>query len=137
MQSFLQAKKNPKATKPSAKGEPLAEVKSVDQLSGKFKLSTWSRKSAKRRHPLVKEETSEAGSPDSDVGLVSFDELDFSETPVANSQIESAHRHIECLRLIADFCQESPNTEATLPLSALTLFLWCTILPLSLHAGLG
>ena len=71
MQSFLQAKKNPKPKKSSTRREPLAEVKSADQLSGKFKLSTWSRKSAKRRNPTVKEEASGAGSPDSDVGLVS------------------------------------------------------------------
>ena len=71
MQSFLQAKKNPKPVKSSTKHEPLAEVKSADQLSGKFKLSTWSRKSSKKRQPTVKEEVSEAGSPESDEGSVS------------------------------------------------------------------
>ena len=70
MQSFLQAKKNPKSVK-STKREPVAEVKSADQLSGKFKLSTWSRKSNKKRQPIVKGEASDAGSPDSDVGSVS------------------------------------------------------------------
>jgi hypothetical protein len=71
MHSFLQTKKISRTTKSSPKREPLAEVKSADQLSGKFKLSTWSRKSAKKRCPVVKEETSEAGSPYLDAGLVS------------------------------------------------------------------
>jgi hypothetical protein len=75
MQSFLQAKKNRKRTKLSTKCEPLTEVKSADQLSGKFKLSTWSRKFAKRRNPIVKEEAPGAGSPDSDVTLVSYYKL--------------------------------------------------------------
>ena len=72
MQSFLQAKKNPKPIESRTKCEPLAEVKSADQLSGKFKLTTWSRKSAKRRNPTAKEEASGAGSPDSYVGPVSY-----------------------------------------------------------------
>jgi hypothetical protein len=87
MQSFLQAKKNP--TKSSSKREPLAEVKSADQLSGKFKLSTWSRKPSRRKHPAVKGEGSEAGFPDSEV--VSLFRSIFLEVLTSNRASPSTH----------------------------------------------
>lgn len=75
MQSFSKAKKRPKSTKANQKRHLTTEVKSADQLSGKFKLSTWSRKSSKRRQLVVKAEASEAGSPDCEAGLVRCNSL--------------------------------------------------------------
>jgi hypothetical protein len=93
MQSFLQAKKNPQPAKSSASPELLADVKSADQLSGKFKLSTWSRKSARKRRLIVKEEKSESGSPDSNAGPVSFCKLNVPRESCADLYTEPFHIH--------------------------------------------
>jgi hypothetical protein len=55
MQSFIHSKNNPKAAKPTAKEESAAseEAKSSGQLSGKFKLDSWSRKPRRRKVNLL------------------------------------------------------------------------------------
>jgi hypothetical protein len=55
MQSFIHSKNNPKATKTTAKEESAAseEAKSTGQLSGKFKLDSWSRKPRRRKVNLL------------------------------------------------------------------------------------
>jgi hypothetical protein len=55
MQSFIHSKNNPKAAKPTAKEESAAseEAKSTGQLSGKFKLNSWSRKPRRRKVNLL------------------------------------------------------------------------------------
>jgi hypothetical protein len=55
MQSFIHSKNNPKAAKATAKEESAAseEAKSPGQLSGKFKLDSWSRKPRRRKVNLL------------------------------------------------------------------------------------
>ena len=55
MQSFIHSKNNPKAAKTTAKEESAAseEAKSTGQLSGKFKLDSWSRKPRRRKVNLL------------------------------------------------------------------------------------
>jgi hypothetical protein len=55
MQSFIHSKNNPKVAKTTAKEESAAseEAKSSGQLSGKFKLDSWSRKPRRRKVNLL------------------------------------------------------------------------------------
>jgi len=55
MQSFIHSKNNPKAATTTAKEESAAskEAKSMGQLSGKFKLDSWSRKPRRRKVNLL------------------------------------------------------------------------------------
>jgi hypothetical protein len=51
MQSFIHSKNNPKTAKSTAKEESAAseEARSTGQLSGRFKLNSWSRKQSRRK----------------------------------------------------------------------------------------
>ena len=58
MQSYIHAKNNPNSTKQKTKRVSTAEKesKSAEQLSGKFKLSTWSRKPRRKVKSEIQKE---------------------------------------------------------------------------------